>query len=84
MAFFGKAIFEKDIDINLHDTYFVIKDQHFLIWGFIIFSFILYFIKEKRYVFSRKLPYTIFLVLGLAFSILIMKAAPVVSFFNTR
>jgi len=82
LAFFGKAVFEKDIDINLHDTYFVIKDQHILIWCFILFSFILYFIKEKRQGFRRKLPYFIFLVLGLAVSILLMRASPMVSFFN--
>lgn len=83
-ALLGKSVFEKDIDINLHDTYFIVKDQHILIWSFIVFSFILYFIKEKRQAFSRKLPYAIFLVLGLTFSILIMKAAPIVSFFNPR
>lgn len=81
-ALLGKSLFEKDIDINLHDTYFIIKDQHIITWCFIIFSFILYLIKEKRHAFSRKLPYIIFLVMGLAFGTLIMKAGPIVSFFN--
>ena len=76
LALLGKGVFEKDIDINLHDTYFVIRNQHFLICLFIILSFFLYFIKENRHAFERKSAFFIFLILGLSFSTLITKARP--------
>jgi len=82
-ALLGKSIFEKDIDINLHDTYFVIRNQHFLICFFIIFSFFLYFIKENRHDFERKSALFIFLILGICFSALIAKANPLFSLLNT-
>jgi heme/copper-type cytochrome/quinol oxidase subunit 1 len=82
LLFFGKAIFEKDIDINLHDTYFVIENQQFFIYFFTIFSFSLYFIKENRHSFNRKLPLVIFLILGLGFNILLIRASPIATFFN--
>ncbi|WP_426327534.1 hypothetical protein [Pedobacter sp. R-06] len=75
-ALFGKTIFGDYVDLNLHDTYFVIANQHFLIWFFIVFSFIVYFTKENRHSFKRRLPFLIFLILGLGFSILIAKASP--------
>ncbi|WP_025145600.1 hypothetical protein [Pedobacter jeongneungensis] len=82
LLFFGKAIFEKDIDINLHDTYFVIANQHFFICFFVVFSFIFYFIKENRHAFNRKLPLGIFLILGLGFNILLVKMSLIAAFFN--
>lgn len=82
-ALFGKTIFNESIDLNLQDTYFVIANQHFLIWFFIVFSFILYFIKEKRYSFNRKLPLYIFLILGLSFTALIIRATPLLAFLNS-
>ncbi|GAA4212276.1 hypothetical protein GCM10022289_42880 [Pedobacter jeongneungensis] len=82
ILFFGKAIFEKDIDINLHDTYFVIANQHFFICFFIFFSFVFYFIKENRYGFNRKLPLRIFLILGLCFNVLLVKMSLIATFFN--
>ena len=82
LLFFGKAIFEKDIDINLHDTYLIIKNQHFFICFFTFLSFSFYFIKEKRNSFNRKLAFFIFLTLGLSLNILIVKAGPIVAFFN--
>lgn len=82
LLFFGKAIFEKDIDINLHDTYFIVTNQHFFICFFTFFSFSLYFIKEKRNSFNRKLPFFIFLALGLGLNALLVKASPIVTFFN--
>ncbi|MGM9477879.1 SMI1/KNR4 family protein [Pedobacter sp. GSP4] len=80
---FGKAIFEKDIDINLHDTYFVIANHHFLISFFLIISFTAYFIKEKRRSFKPRGPFLIFLFLGLCFVVLLTKASPIFSFFNS-
>ena len=82
LLFFGKAIFEKDIDINLHDTYFVIANQHFFICFFIVFSFLCYFIKENRHAFNRRLPLGIFLILGLGFNILLVKMSLIAAFFN--
>jgi len=64
LLFFGKAIFEKDIDINLHDTYFVIKKQHLLISFFIIISFFVYYFKEFKYSFSRKIQRSFIFFLG--------------------
>ncbi|NII85116.1 heme/copper-type cytochrome/quinol oxidase subunit 1 [Pedobacter sp. SG908] len=81
-ALFGKTIFSDSIDLNLHDTYFVVASQHFLIWFFIVFSFILYFLKEKRYSFNRKLPFLIFSILGLSFTALIIRATPLLAFLN--
>jgi heme/copper-type cytochrome/quinol oxidase subunit 1 len=83
LALFGKAIFSESIDLNLHDTYFVVANQHFLLWFFIVFSFILYFIKENRHAFNRKLPLGIFLILGLGFSALIIRATPLLAFLNS-
>ncbi|RBQ04579.1 hypothetical protein DRW42_18285 [Pedobacter miscanthi] len=80
-ALFGKTIFSESIDLNLHDTYFVIANQHFLIWFFIVFSFILYFIKENRHSFHRKLPFAIFLTLGLGLSSVIIKVSPFFFFY---
>lgn len=80
-ALFGKTIFGDSVDLNLHDTYFVVTSQHFLIWFFIVFSFTLYFLKEKRHSFKRRLPFIIFLILGLGFSTLITKASPFFLFF---
>jgi len=82
-ALLGKSLFEKDIDINLHDTYFIINKQHFLISFFIVFSFFVYFIKEKRHAFVRKWAFFIFLILGLSFSALITKASPLLSLLST-
>jgi len=82
ILFFGKAIFEKDIDINLYDTYFVIKNQHFFICFFIVFSFMFYFNKENRHAFNRKLPLGIFLILGFGFNVLLFKTSPIATFFN--
>jgi len=82
LLFFGQAVFVKDIDINLHDTYFIVANQHFFICFFTLLSFSLYFIKERKNSFNRKLPFFIFLTLGLSFNVLLVKATPIITFFN--
>lgn len=64
------------LDINLHDTYFVFGSQLLLIWVSVVFAFPLYFIKEIRYSFNRKIPFIIFIILGFSFTALIVKASP--------
>jgi len=67
------------LDINLHDTYFVFDRQHLLIWVSTIFAFPLYFIKEIRHSFNRKIPFIIFVILGFSFVALIVKSSPFLS-----
>ncbi|WP_293309882.1 hypothetical protein [Pedobacter sp. UBA5917] len=65
------------LDINLHDTYFAFQDKYYLIClAFLFTSFPIYFIKENRHSFHRKLPFATFLTLGLGLSSLIIKASP--------
>ncbi|MBT2560391.1 hypothetical protein J7E50_04025 [Pedobacter sp. ISL-68] len=70
------------LNINLHDTYFVIKNGYPLVWfSAISIAFPLYFIKEGRHSFNRTLPFIIFLILGFGFNTLIAKASPFFLFY---
>lgn len=66
-----------NLDINLHDTYFAFQDELYLIcFSFFLISCLVYFIKENRHSFHRKLPFAIFLTLGLGLSSVIIKVSP--------
>jgi heme/copper-type cytochrome/quinol oxidase subunit 1 len=77
---FGKTIFNESIDLNLHDTYFVIQSRHFLISFFVIISFFVYFSKELKYSFCRKIQRSIILLLGFVLIIAAFLPVPVLSF----
>jgi hypothetical protein len=63
---FGWQWLAPEIDIHLHDTYFIIYSPHFLIALFLGTGFILFLLKEFRNKFTRGLPNTIILAIGLA------------------
>lgn len=71
------------LDINLHDTYFVLGSKVYLVWFSVLFAFPLYFIKEIRHSFNRKIPFIIFVILGFSFVALIVKASPLLSLLST-
>jgi heme/copper-type cytochrome/quinol oxidase subunit 1 len=79
---FGKTIFSTSIDLNLHDTYFVIRSQHFLISFFIIISFFVYFFKELKYSFCRKIQRSFIFFLGFILILLASLAVQLLPFFN--
>jgi hypothetical protein len=62
---FREQVFEKTIDINLYDTYFVIPTKVILIPLLINTGFIIFYSKERKHSFSRKAQNIITLVLGL-------------------
>lgn len=81
IAFIGAALicylpFDSDargvfLDLQMHDTYFVISRATIIPPVFLLLTFVLYFIKEIRKRFSRKVPNTIVLVSGLLLIILL-------------
>jgi len=82
LCVFGKTIFTESIDINLHDTYFVIKKQHLLISFFIIISFFVYYFKELKYSFCRKIQRSFIFLLGFILILLASLAVQLLPFFN--
>jgi len=62
---FGWAFLKGDLDIHLHDTYFVFSSWLILTPLFLLVTFVLYFIKEKRKSFSRTLPNWLTIISGL-------------------
>lgn len=82
LIFFGKAIFSNSIDINLHDTYFVIKKQHLLISFFIIISLLVYYFKEFKYSFSRKIQRSFIFFLGFILILFASLVVQLLPFFN--
>ncbi|CAH0177556.1 hypothetical protein SRABI27_01171 [Pedobacter sp. Bi27] len=79
---FGKTLFSNSIDINLHDTYFVIKKQHLLISFFIIISFSVYYFKEFKHSFRRKIQRSFIFFLGFILILLASIAIKLLPFFN--
>lgn len=53
------------LNLQMHDTYFVISRAIIILPVFLLLTFVLYFIKEIRNKFSRTVPNTIVLVSGL-------------------
>lgn len=70
------------LDINLHDTYFVIKAEHSWISSFIIISFFVYYFKEFKYSFCRKIQRSFIFLLGFILIILASLAIQLLPFFN--
>lgn len=79
LCIFGKTVF---IDINLHDTYFVIQKQHLLISFFIIISFFVYYFKEFKHSFRRKIQRSFIFFLGFILILLASVAVQLLPFFN--
>ena len=61
----GWKFLQSNLDIHLHDTYFVISSWRILTPLVFLVTFIIYFIKEYRRLLSRALPNWIFLITGL-------------------
>ena len=59
------------LDLQMHDTYFVISRATIIPPVFLLLTFVLYFIKEIRKRFSRKVPNTIVLISGLLLIVLL-------------
>jgi heme/copper-type cytochrome/quinol oxidase subunit 1 len=61
---FGWTSLKGDLDIHLHDTYFVISSWLILIPLFFLVTFIIYFIKEFRKQFSRTFSNWLLIIAG--------------------
>lgn|GEM_PF-1604324 len=79
---FGKDAFQKNLGIDLHDTYFVTPSIPVYVTLFIIVGFIIYYIKEFRKKFSRKTQNLITIILGLLFLVSLTRISLVVSSFK--
>ena len=66
------------LDINFHDTYFVIAPKYFLFFLYIITAFFIYLIKESAYRYKRKVQNSILIFFG--FSLILIIALPFMSF----
>lgn len=82
LRIFGKTVFIDSIDINLHDTYLVIKKQHLLIFFFVFISFSIYYFKELKHSFRRKIQRSFIFFLGFILIILASLAVQLLPFFN--
>ncbi|WP_293309884.1 hypothetical protein [Pedobacter sp. UBA5917] len=82
LCIFGRTLYSDTIDINLHDTYFVIKKRHLLIFFFIIISFFVYYFKEFKYSFCRKIQRSFIFFLGFILILLASLAVQLLPFFN--
>lgn len=70
------------LDINLHDTYFVVKTEHAWISFFITISFFVYYFKELKYSFCRKIQRSFIFFLGFILILLASLAVQLLPFFN--
>jgi len=82
LCIFGKTVFNDSMDINLHDTYFVIKKQHLLVSFFIVICFFVYYFKEFKYSFCRKFQRSFIFLLGFILILLASLAVQLLPFFN--
>jgi hypothetical protein len=78
---FGWTGFNGNIDIPLHDTYFVFSSWLALLPLFLSMVFLLYFFKEKYKSFSRIIPNWIIIVSGLTLTILLTMIIKMISDF---
>ena len=62
---FGWDFLNEDLDIHLHDTYFVFSTWSILTPFFLFVTFVLYVVKEKRKSFSRTFPNWLIIISGL-------------------
>lgn len=63
---FGRSFLNSTLDIHLHDTYFIIAPVYIVLPLFLLVTFIIYFVKEFRNSFRRKLSNWILIIAGLA------------------
>ncbi len=56
--------FKHTIDVHLHDTYFVFSKLSLMMAFFLVVSFVVFMIKEKRNSFSETFPNWIILIVG--------------------
>lgn len=63
---FGRNFLTGTIDIQFHDTYFIMEPFRFLLPFFLLITFILYFIKAALHSFRRSLVNRILIGAGLA------------------
>jgi len=82
LCLFGKTLFSDSIDINLHNTYFVIKKQHLLICFFNVITFFVYYFKEFKHAFCRKIQRSFIFFLGFVLILLASLAVQLLPFFN--
>jgi heme/copper-type cytochrome/quinol oxidase subunit 1 len=59
------------LDINLHDTYFVIEQSAIIIPAFLVFTTIVYLIKEGLHRYKRKLQNLILVIANFLFLIIV-------------
>lgn len=64
--FFGKSIFHSELDMHLHDTYFIISKCLILISLFLLITFIIFFIKACSRKDNTEFAYCICVLSGLA------------------
>ncbi|WP_157255399.1 hypothetical protein [Pedobacter sp. Leaf216] len=70
------------LDINLHDTYFVVKTEHAWISFFVIISFFVYYFKELKYSYNRKIQRSFIFFLGFILILLASLALQILPFLN--
>ncbi|TCD04598.1 hypothetical protein EZ449_16745 [Pedobacter frigidisoli] len=83
LVLFGTAIFSDKIDINLHDTYLVTPAWPFFAILFIIFSFTVYLIKEKKHSYKRKSQNIITIFFGIILILILSKSVGCITFFTS-
>jgi uncharacterized membrane protein YhdT len=65
VLFFGKAFLNGELDIHLHDTYFILPTWLMVIPLFLLLAFGTYFIREKRKSFGRHLNNWLLTLVGI-------------------
>ena len=78
----GWTEWQEHFDIPLHDTYFVFSTNSILLPLFFFVTFIIYFFKEKKKLFSRVIPNWIMTISGLALLLLLTLIGKIISEFD--